>query len=828
MQLSMRQIRKGSPELRAATSAARSARNLKTRQANEREERVAEGARRRRKRISDREAEAFLRRRVRVHIAAEDRSSGSNRTPHKLTNRGIKEIYAGTWGSNSRRGSDGLSSIHFEFVPRGFGSKKGRAWRTGEAERASLYATAHESLEGGELGWRSNIATDRNELRHFWRVLEGIEQHDRSNANVYITEVIELPCEASPRLRRRMVGRMVERLEERGLAYVAAIHNPDRGGDQRNFHLHLMYSLRPAQRAAAYDWEFGISKVADINTKDGIREQRRTVVRDINASLHEADIGKRYTPLSNAARGLEPSTQTKVGQKKTWAQRRMLAAEQKVTDIHRLLALAANLRACAERVRKAVTKAEERVSLELRRRVREIDERKVAREETLSALGERVVQARSTIFKQYSARASAAWNEMLAGSPAWPAISDVPRPAQSRENRVIGTMGATHSSDHNGLCHQPDPLSDNLTASTQSQESLEDDHGSRNSAPRRTANDQSVSDYVPTVETLLPTQGLPTARSMPGRGLDEGETKEQANSVADSGRNNLTPALSSISPASKALVDDSESQKDRPMGPAAQEIIPSTAEQVEDRGRLLDSQTGSSQKAQDGKPDIAVKPAADGDKKAPSQIEHSGAPAGILSTKAHLKEVLRRKRQKSEASAASDRTGGDHQTTNVPNGNEGVVGREGCGVGEAIDSPSSGSFTGGKKASKLEQSRQAAIRRRIAAPDSEMPRSDHKILPKSPDAEGPQSKSGSDKENVQSPRSSHSRREQEPINHHGHDAIDNKSIESAAAAEQPAPFVKKKSPLEDVEAVKPERVSSKGPFSATMPDWHIPKKERDR
>ena len=437
----MRQIRTGSPKLRAAVAAARSAQNLKTRKANEREESIAESARRRRKRISDREAEAFMRRRVRVRAALEDRSRGSNRTPRKLTNRSIKEVYAGSWGNSSRCGSDGMSSIHFEFVPRGFASKKGRSWRAGEAERAGLYMTAHESLEDGELGWHSNVAEDRNELRNFWRVLEAVERHDRANANVYITEVIELPCEASPRLRRQIVKRIGARLESKGLAYVAAIHKPDRGGDQRNYHLHLMYSLRPSERIAAYEWEFGISKVGNINTKAGISERRRCVVRDINATLHAAHLGKRYTALSNGARGLEPSMQTKVGQKKTWANRRLLAVEQKVDEIHRLLAIAADLRASVERVQQAVEKAKLRVVTELHRKAREIAEREGQRATVLSEIAVKVDQAKLALqMREDRARVSAAFEELFTETMPVAPIAEIPRNSESTNARIVSNV----------------------------------------------------------------------------------------------------------------------------------------------------------------------------------------------------------------------------------------------------------------------------------------------------------------------------------------------------------------------------------------------------
>lgn len=625
MQLSIRQIRIGSPELRAALAAARSAQNLKTRKSNEREERVAESARRRRKRISDREAEAFMRRRVRVRAAPEDRYRGSNRTPRKLTNRSIKEVYAGTWGVNSQRGADGLSSIHFDFVPRGFASKKGRFWRAGEAERASLYITAHESLEDGELGWHSNVADDRNELRNFWRVLEAAERHDRANANVYVAEIIELPCEASPRLRRRMVRRIATRLERRGLAYVAAIHKPDRGGDQRNFHLHLMYSLRPSERIAAHEWEFGISKVGDINTADGIRERRRCVVRDINATLHAAHIGKRYTALSNGARGLELSSQTKVGQKKTWAKRRLFAAEQKVDEIHRLLAMAADLRATVVGVQQAIKKAKQRVGSELRKKAHEIAERELQRATFLSEMAERVDRARTALMiKQDSARVSAAFEEMFAGSiPVSPiAKGEVSKPTQKLPQ----------------LSTEAIPATDRLAPVRSTQ--------SKGLEPRleatsyvRAADVSSRSDKAPEDPRLVSVQERAeaphhsTVKKAPGK-----ERKALAR-----GNNSVLAKGDALQPSPKAPTFTPEAKIKKPLASATQKFVSSSTDVTKGNTLSSDHSPVSGIRAQKDRTEIATKTVINGDDRSLSRAEHPGSPSGKSLTREDLAEMARKK-----------------------------------------------------------------------------------------------------------------------------------------------------------------------------------------
>ncbi|WJY19678.1 hypothetical protein QQS45_05530 [Alteriqipengyuania flavescens] len=646
----MRQIRIGSPELRAAIAAARSAQNLKTRKSNEREERIAESARRRRKRISDREAEAFMRRRVRVRAAPEDRYRGSNRTPRKLTNRSIKEVYAGTWGANSQRGADGLSSIHFDFVPRGFASKKGRFWRAGEAERASLYITAHESLEDGELGWHSNVADDRNELRNFWRVLEAAERHDRANANVYVAEIIELPCEASPRLRRRMVRRIATRLERRGLAYVAAIHKPDRGGDQRNFHLHLMYSLRPSERIAAHEWEFGISKVSDINTADGIRERRRCVVRDINATLHAAHIGKRYTALSNGARGLEPSSQTKVGQKKTWAKRRLLAAEQKVDEIHRLLAMAADLRATVVSVQQAIKKAEERVTSKLRKKSHEIAEHERQRATVLSEMAERVDRARTArMVKQHSTRASAAFEEMFAGSVPVSPIAKVPLNSESAEARPTISDASKSAQQLPQPLIKAIPATDRL-APVRSTEGKDLEPRVEATSSVRAANVSSRSGKAPEDPRLVSVQ---ERIETPHHSTVKQAPRKERKALA-SGNNSVLAKGDALQPSSKAPTLTPEAKLKKPLASATQKFVSSSTDVTKGNTLSSDHSPVSGIRAQKDRTEIATKTEINGDDRSLSRSEHPGSASGKSLTKQDLAEMARKKLETSVGAKRKD------------------------------------------------------------------------------------------------------------------------------------------------------------------------------
>lgn len=341
MQVDFAQVKAGAPEVSEAIASARSARNLTTRKRAE--ERSDENARRRRKRLSDRDAEAAMKRRVRIRVQESDRPR-RRKSPRSLYNRTAEKLLAGVWGSTDARGPDRRYSVHFGFVARGFASTAGRRWRAGEAERAALYIVREDALEGGELGWWSTIAQDRNELAAFHRTLEAVERHDRANANVYVTEVISLPAELSASERRHVVKRICRGLDKLGVAYTVALHLPDKSGDQRNFHVHIVYSTRPAVRVGPYEWDFAAAKLTSINTPEGILARRHHVVRVINAALRIAQIDKRYTARSNKARGMDRPVSPKHGQIGTWIERRLVSAEQRQQHLAELHATLGQLR----------------------------------------------------------------------------------------------------------------------------------------------------------------------------------------------------------------------------------------------------------------------------------------------------------------------------------------------------------------------------------------------------------------------------------------------------------------------------------------------------
>ncbi|WP_343342881.1 hypothetical protein WJT74_06355 [Sphingomicrobium sp. XHP0239] len=349
MQLESQSLKSRNAAFADVLKAARSARYRDTMasRAAARDDAKRDRLHRRRIRQDEQELERLRRHGIRIKVPENHRPRLGHRTAKKLYHR-TKGICEGSIGTSIARGPDGKFSLHFSFVARGLASRGKRVWRSGEAVRASRYITREDALEDEERGWWSNIADDRSELVAFLRTLEDVERHDRRNANVYCTEIISLPYEMTAQQRRETVDAICGFFRERGLPFVAALHKPDRGGDQRNYHCHLIYSLRPARRLEPFEWSFGLAKNTDINCPEGIRCRRQAVVATINDHLHRAQIAKIYTPLSNQARGMPPPP-PKNGQIKTWAMRRLKANETRLARLNRFRSLVADIRASLQR-----------------------------------------------------------------------------------------------------------------------------------------------------------------------------------------------------------------------------------------------------------------------------------------------------------------------------------------------------------------------------------------------------------------------------------------------------------------------------------------------
>jgi hypothetical protein len=112
-------------------------------------------------------------------------------------------------------------------------------------ERSGGYAKRADEIERDEKGFivASNIGLTPDATKAFWKA--ALAEETRRDARVQDRLIGELPYWIRPSDRREIIERFGRVLGERNLAWFAAVHLPDRHGDDRNFHMHLVAGTRP-------------------------------------------------------------------------------------------------------------------------------------------------------------------------------------------------------------------------------------------------------------------------------------------------------------------------------------------------------------------------------------------------------------------------------------------------------------------------------------------------------------------------------------------------------------------------------------------------------
>ena len=142
-------------------------------------------------------------------------------------------------------GKDGFSSFHCKFTSRGGGNGGGRAYTRSEVIKSVRYILrdAAREIEGG--GIVSNISLDPDAIAGVFAAIEELEMLGRDNANVYMSLVISLPHELDADQREEVLKELCSVFVELGVPVVGVLHKPDNNGDQRNYHTHITFSMRP-------------------------------------------------------------------------------------------------------------------------------------------------------------------------------------------------------------------------------------------------------------------------------------------------------------------------------------------------------------------------------------------------------------------------------------------------------------------------------------------------------------------------------------------------------------------------------------------------------
>ena len=146
-------------------------------------------------------------------------------------------------------------------------------------------------------------AKDRNTL---WNAVEHIEK--RKDAQLAREVQISLPHELNAEQHQELVLSFVQSaFVDYGMIADIAIHSPDRQGDQRNHHAHILLTMRPLTKRG---WG---KKNRSWNDKTLIQTWRRDWASVQNAALQRAGQAARVDHRSLEAQGIDREPEPKLG-----------------------------------------------------------------------------------------------------------------------------------------------------------------------------------------------------------------------------------------------------------------------------------------------------------------------------------------------------------------------------------------------------------------------------------------------------------------------------------------------------------------------------------
>lgn len=186
--------------------------------------------------------------------------------------------------------------------------------RTGEDHRYGNRTGVIESLILAPDG-SSDWTQDRSRL---WNTTE--QSESRKDAQLAREVVLALPCDLPHAQRRDLLeGFAQEQYVKNGMVADISYHAPDANGDHRNYHAHVMLTLRPLNEQGD---GFAAKKNRDWNTKAVLLEQRQAWADHMNRALERAGIDERVDERSFVDRDINRVPSVHMGKAATEMQRR--------------------------------------------------------------------------------------------------------------------------------------------------------------------------------------------------------------------------------------------------------------------------------------------------------------------------------------------------------------------------------------------------------------------------------------------------------------------------------------------------------------------------
>ncbi len=209
-------------------------------------------------------------------------------------------------------------------MPRGggrgreFHATAAAAYRAGELIRDARTGEVFDYTRKGGVWHREIVAPDEApewmmNRAALWNATEAGET--RSDAQLARAFMGALPHELNHEQRLELVrGFVRDELTSRGMVADFAIHAPDREGDDRNWHVHILTTMRRIDGDG-----FAATKARDWNRKELLQDWREAWEEHCNAALEDFDV--RIDHRSNAARGIDREPTAHLGHATTQYER---------------------------------------------------------------------------------------------------------------------------------------------------------------------------------------------------------------------------------------------------------------------------------------------------------------------------------------------------------------------------------------------------------------------------------------------------------------------------------------------------------------------------
>jgi hypothetical protein len=168
--------------------------------------------------------------------------------------------------------------------------------------------------EFGRPYFASNIGRDVDEALSAFDHLEQVNWSAQKNAKLLMHSIMAADYRQTPdQMMKTGLMWAEEALGRFGLPYAVALHAPSPEGDERNWHLHILFSFRPLERVGDHQWLVGEMLRTDLDNPQAMRLMREMYAAAMTETSFEAGHNQVYTAKSNASRGLVHEPQQHLG-----------------------------------------------------------------------------------------------------------------------------------------------------------------------------------------------------------------------------------------------------------------------------------------------------------------------------------------------------------------------------------------------------------------------------------------------------------------------------------------------------------------------------------